>query len=65
MRNNKKGCYATIYSNPSGERNDYALEIGNEFEAFRIAVDFCDLVSIKNEITAIEDRAKNNEIERN
>lgn len=65
MRNDKKGCYLKIYQDPTGGRNDYALEIGNEFEAFRIAVDFCDLVSIKNEITAIEDRAKNNEVERN
>ena len=65
MRNNKKGCYAKIYSNPSGERNEYVLEIGTEFDSFRIAVDFCDLISIKNEITAIEERAKSNEIERN
>lgn len=65
MRNDKKSCYSKIYQDPTGGRNDYALEIGNEFESFRIAVDFCDLISIKNEITAIEERAKNNEIERN
>lgn len=58
MRNDKKGCYVKIYSNPNGEHNEYVLEVGTEFDAFRIAVNYCDLVSIKNDIIKIEERAK-------
>lgn len=64
MRSNKK-TYLKIYQKPSQGRNEYSIEIGNEFEAYEIQVNFCDLISIKNEIKVIEDRDRNNEIERN
>jgi len=63
MRNDKKGCYLKIYQAPTGGRNDYAVEIGTDFDACRIAVDFADLVTIKNEIIKIEERAKEREKE--
>lgn len=61
MRNNKKGCYLRIYKASSEEERVYCIEMGNEFEAFRIAVNFADLITIKNEITEIEERNKANE----
>ena len=61
MKNNKKGCFLRIFPDPSGERKDYVIEMGNDFDCFRIAVDFADLVSIKNQIIIIEERAKQNE----
>lgn len=64
MRNEKKGCYLRIYKAPSEEERVYCIEMGNEFEAFRIAVNFADLITIKNEITEIEERNKANEEQR-
>ena len=61
MKNNKKGCFLRIFPDPSGERKDYVIEMGNDFDCFCIAVDFADLVSIKNQIIIIEERAKQNE----
>lgn len=61
MKNNKKGCFLRIFPDPSGEKKDFVIEMGNDFDCFRIAVDFADLVSIKNQIIIIEERAKQNE----
>lgn len=61
MKNNKKGCFLRIFPDNSGERKDYVIEMGNDFDCFRIAVDFADLVTIKNEIINIEEREKQNE----
>lgn len=61
MKNNKKGCYLHIGKDPTGATKDYVIEMGGEFDAFKIAVDFADLITIKNEIITIEERAKQNE----
>lgn len=61
MKNDKKGCFLRIFKDPSGEKKDFVVEIGGEFDCFRIAVDFADLVTIKNEIINIEEREKQNE----
>lgn len=61
MKNNKKGCFLRIFPDPSGESKDYVIEMGSEFDCFRIAVNFADLISIKNEIITIEERVKQNE----
>lgn len=61
MKNEKKGCFLRIFKDPSGEKKDFVIEMGGEFDCFRIAVDFADLVAIKNEIINIEERAKQNE----
>lgn len=63
MRNKKKGCYSRIYRDETGGKKDFCLEVGNDFEAFRIAVDFADLITIKNEITRIEEQARKNEVD--
>lgn len=65
MRNIKKNCYLRITKDPSGETKDFIVEMGGEYDAFRISVDFADLVTIKNEIIEIEERAKQGENERN
>lgn len=65
MKNNKKDCYLKIYKDPTGAKKDYCIEVGNDFESFRIAVDYADLVTIKGEIQKIEERAKIFEEERN
>lgn len=61
MKNNKKNCYCKIYKDPTGGKKDWVVEVGGEFDAFRIAVDFADLITIKNEILTIEERTKQNE----
>lgn len=61
MKNNKKNCYLKIYQDPTGGKKDWVVEVGGEFDAFRIAVDFADLITIKNEILTIEERTKQNE----
>lgn len=61
MKNNKKGCYLHIGKDPTGLKKDYIIEVGGEYDAFKIAVDFADLITIKNEIITIEERAKQNE----
>lgn len=61
MKNEKKGCFLRIFKDPSGEKKDFVIEMDGEFDCFRIAVDFADLVTIKNEIINIEERAKQNE----
>lgn len=63
MKNNKKGCYLKIYQDPTGGKKDYCIEAGNEFEAFRIAVDFADLITIESDIQKIIEKAKQNERE--
>lgn len=50
-----------IGKDPTGATKDYVIEMGGEFDAFKIAVDFADLITIKNEIITIEERAKQNE----
>lgn len=61
MINSKKNCYCKIYKDPTGGKKDWVVEVGGEFDAFRIAVDFADLITIKNEIITIEERTKQNE----
>lgn len=61
MKNKNKGCFLRIFKDPSGEKKDFVIEMGGEFDCFRIAVDFADLVTIKNEIINIEERVKQNE----
>lgn len=61
MRNKNKSCYLQIFKDQSGQKKDYIIEMGSDFDCFRIAVDFADLISIKNEIIGIEERAKQNE----
>lgn len=65
MRNTKKNCYLRITKDPSGATKDFVVEMGGEYDAFRISVDFADLITIKNEIIEIEERAKQGENERN
>ena len=59
MINKKKGCYLHILKNC--EEKGFIVEMGGEFDCFRIAVDFADLISIKNEIIQIEERVKQND----
>lgn len=58
MKNKNKSCYLHIFKDPSGETKDYVIEMGGDFDCFRIAVNFTDLITIKNEIIEIEERAK-------
>ena len=48
MKNIKKNCYLRITKDPSGETKDFIVEMGGEYDAFRISVDFADLKTIKN-----------------
>lgn len=61
MKNKKKNCYLKIYKDETGGKGDYCIEVGNDFDAFRIAVSLPDLITIKNEIIRIEEKAKLNE----
>lgn len=61
MKNERKGCFLRIFKDPSGGKKDYLIEMGGEYDCFRIAVDFADLVSIKNEIIIIQEKAKEHE----
>lgn len=61
MKNDKKGCFLRIFKDPSGEKKDFVIEMGGEFDCFRIAVDFADLLTIKNNIIKIEEGVKKNE----
>lgn len=64
MQNKKKGVYVRIYQDPTGNRKDFVIEMGTEFDACKVSVDFADLASIKNEITAIQEKARQHEQER-
>lgn len=55
----KKGTYIKI--SRSMEEKCYIVEMGTEFDCFRIAVDFVDLIKLKNELQEIEENAKRNE----
>lgn len=61
INNDKKGCFLRIFKDPSGEKKDFVIEMGGEFDCFRIAVDFADLLTIKNNIIKIEEGVKKNE----
>lgn len=61
MKNEKKNSYLTITKDPTGQTKDWVIEIGGEYDSFRIAVDFADLITIKNEIITIEERTKQHE----
>lgn len=61
MKNDKKGCFLRIFKDPSGEKKDFVIEMGGEFDCFRIAVDFANLLTIKNNIIKIEEGVKKNE----
>lgn len=61
MKNKNKNSYLKIYKDPTGAKKDWVVEVGGEYDAFRIAVDFADLIAIKNEIITIEERTKQNE----
>ncbi len=61
MNNEKKNSYLRIYKDPTGQSKDWVIEIGGEYDSFRIAVEFADLITIKNEIINIEERVKNHE----
>lgn len=55
----EKGVHVKIKRDPS--LSCYIVEVGSEFDCFRVAVDFVDLITLKNEIKAIEDFAKQQE----
>lgn len=55
----KKGVYVKIKK--SYFDKCYIVEIGTAFETNVFAVDFVDLINLKNEIQAIEDEAKTKE----
>lgn len=55
----KKGAYVKILKDPA--EGCFLLEMGSDFDCFRIAVDFVDLITLKNEIEYIEEQAKRNE----
>lgn len=59
MINKNKGCYLHIRQDATAGKKDFIIEVGGDFDCFRIAVDYADLVTIKNEILKIEERAKN------
>lgn len=61
MMNKKKGCFLNIYKDPTGKKKDYIIEMGGEYDSFRIAVDFANLLTIKNNIIKIEEGVKKNE----
>lgn len=61
MKNKNKNSYLTITKDPTGQTKDWVIEIGGEYDSFRIAVDFADLITIKNEIITIEERTKQHE----
>lgn len=61
MKNKNKGCFLNIYKDPTGKKKDYIIEMGGEYDSFRIAVDFANLLTIKNNIIKIEEGVKKNE----
>lgn len=61
MKNEKKGCFLNIYKDPTGKKKDYIIEMGGEYDSFRIAVDFANLLTIKNNIIKIEEGVKKHE----
>lgn len=63
MKSKKKGCFLNIIKDISGGKNDYIIEVGSEFDVFRIAVEYSNLITVKNEIERIIERAKKNERE--
>ena len=32
MKNDKKGCFLRIFKDPSGEKNDFVIEMGGELQ---------------------------------
>ena len=53
----KKGSYLKIEKTAEC----YIIEAGSEYDCYRIDCDFVDLITIKNEIQELEERAKKNE----
>lgn len=60
MKSNK-GCYISIMPDVAGGVDDWIIEVGNDFDAFKIAVNFEDLINIKNKIIKIEEDRKNDD----
>jgi hypothetical protein len=65
MRNKRKGSYFKAYKDATGDKGDYVVEVGTDYDSFRIAIDFADLIAIKNEIGKIIEKAKEAENELN
>lgn len=59
MKNKKTGNYFKVYKNMNGE--GYFCEIGSEWDANRIIIDYCNIITMRNELNKIIEREEQNE----